>query len=144
MSESILDPTEHAKALGLLEREIVIWFTTVDAEGAPHAVPVWFLWHDGVVDMSSKPDAQHVRHVRAGSPVLLHLNAGGPHGDDVVILHGTATLEPDSAAARMDRFREAYLGKYADAIEAFGIPPEQLMQQYSTSIVFTPERVQAW
>jgi len=44
-----LDPADpvHADVLVRLASDHIGWFTTVRADGSPHAVPVWFLWHDG-------------------------------------------------------------------------------------------------
>ncbi len=36
-----------------LDSDVIGWFTTVRADGRPHAVPVWFLWRgDRAIIMS--------------------------------------------------------------------------------------------
>lgn len=135
---------EYDKARGMLENDIIAWFTTIGDDGVPHAVPVWFFWHDGRILVFSQPETVKVQHVRAGSPVLVHLHAGGPHGDDVVILTGTAEVSARSAAEWTEEIREPYLAKYAEAIEGFGLPVEALNERYSAALVFTPEKILAW
>lgn len=140
---TISDPV-HEKALRMLERDLIAWFTTIDADGAPRAVPVWFWWEDGRAHVMSKPDAVKVAHVQSGSPVLLHLHAGGPHGDDVVILHGTAEVSHESTAQWLSGRRADYLEKYGEAVEGYGMPIDEITQLFETHLVFTPTRVQAW
>lgn len=147
MTDTPFDPglrPEHDKALAMLQHDIIAWFTTVAEDGTPHAVPVWFMWHEGRVVIFSEPDTVKVAHVRRGSRALVHLEAGGPHGDDVVILTGTAEIHADDSLTYLERFREAYVRKYDEAIEAFGTQPDAMLAKYSTVIVMTPEKVLAW
>jgi PPOX class probable F420-dependent enzyme len=145
MSDPIdLSAPEHEKARRMLAHELIAWFTTVSPEGRPHAVPVWFFWHDGAAHVFSEPHTVKVRHVRAGSPVLLHLNAGGPFGDDVVILDGAAEVSDRDAASVLADFRDGYLEKYADAIADYGLPIEEIQAKFSAVLVFTPERLLTW
>src|SRR6478736_1471399 len=57
-----LDPADpvHADVLVRLASDHIGWFTTVRADGSPHAVPVWFLWHDGrVLEISDAYTAKY-------------------------------------------------------------------------------------
>jgi PPOX class probable F420-dependent enzyme len=135
---------QYDKARRMLQTDLIAWFTTVGPDGKPHAVPVWFFWHDGRVLIFSEPGTVKVRHLREGSPVLVHLHAGGPFGDDVVILHGRAEVSDRGAASWLGEFRDAYAEKYAAAIKAYGMPLEAIPEKFSTALVFTPERLQAW
>jgi PPOX class probable F420-dependent enzyme len=139
-----LSAPEYDKARRMLETDIIAWFTTVDADGAPHAVPVWFFWHEGRIVVFSQPHTVKVQHVKAGSPVLVHLQAGGPEGDDVVILSGSAEAHDGAAGEWLAKYADAYAAKYADAIEAFGMPAEAITDKYSTALVLTPENILAW
>ncbi|KAA9157352.1 hypothetical protein F6B41_05835, partial [Microbacterium lushaniae] len=141
----VIDPHEpaHVKALQLLQERLIAWFTTVDAAGRPHAVPVWFFWHDGRIIVFSEADTVKVTHVRRGSPVLVHLDTGA-FGSEVVILRGTATISERDAASWLAEFGEGYEKKYAAAIADYGMPLEGISATFSTAIVFTPERLQTW
>lgn len=76
--------------------------------------------------------------------MLVHLHAGGPTGDDVVVLRGTATVTPHGAAQWIEQFREPYTAMSATSIKAFGIPAEALAQRFSTLIEFRPRHLLAW
>ena len=133
----------HAAARTRLDSELIAWLITTKADGTPHPAPVWFFWHDGVFTIVSEPDTIKVKHLRRGSKATLHLDAG-PLGDDVAIFHGDTHLIPDGAADFLARFREPYVTKYAAAIEAYGMPLEEIGRVFSTVIEFTPTRLIAW
>lgn len=144
MTELFEKPEVREKALRMLADDLIAWFVTVAPDGAPHAVPVWFFWHGGRVYVFSEPETVKVRHVRAGSPVALHLQAGGKYGDDVVVLNGSAEIAAEPASEVLAPFRDAYAGKYAEAIADYGMPLEQIEQTFSTALVFTPASALAW
>ncbi|KRE22898.1 pyridoxamine 5'-phosphate oxidase family protein [Agromyces sp. Soil535] len=138
-----LEEPAHRMALEQLQSELIAWFTTVNSKGEPHAVPVWFLWHDGEVIVLSEPDAAKVSHVRHGSPVLLHLQ-GDRFGNQVVVLNGTAELSDRSATEWLDEIGDAYGTKYAEGMEESGVGLEPIAEKYSTVIVVTPTKLMAW
>ena len=53
----------HAAAAGRLQAEPIIWLTTVAKSGTPAPKPVWYLWHDGQILVSSQPRTAKVQHV---------------------------------------------------------------------------------
>ncbi|PWD51041.1 hypothetical protein C8046_10670 [Serinibacter arcticus] len=146
MTAFTFDPENdaHAKALGMLERDLIAWIVTTAEDGSPRAVPVWFFWHDGRLSILSEPGSHKVAHVRRGSPVLVHLQAGGPFGDDVVVLRGSAEVLDRGTLSWLEDHREAYSAKYAEAIEAYGMPIEDIVEKFSTVLTFTPEHLLAW
>ena len=138
------DDPIHAKALRMLDDDLIAWFVTTARDGSPRAVPVWFLWQGGRMVVMSEPETGKVAAIRRGAPVLMHLQAGGPFGDDVVILHGTAEDAEQSLSEWLAANREAFVDKYDEAIDSYGAPMDAIAEKYSTVIVFTPTRVQAW
>lgn len=132
-----------AMALERLRTEEVAWLTTVDRSGAPRSVPVWFFRQADVLLIISQPKTAKVRHIRAGSKVQFHLDTGAG-GDEIVILDGTATISPRSCADWMSEIEQEYRAKYDAAIEAFGTPLDQIVEQFSTVIEFAPTRLRAW
>lgn len=139
----VLDPASHADVLARLERDIIGWFTTVRADGSPHAVPVWFYWHDGRALVMSEPDTAKVRNVRRGSPVLLHLHTRAD-GDGVVILEGRGEFSERTSSEWLPEIGEGYQAKYAEAIAAYGMPLEAIGEKFSTVIEVVPTRLQSW
>jgi PPOX class probable F420-dependent enzyme len=128
----------------MLERDLIAWLVTIASDGTPRSVPVWFFWQDDRLLIVSEPVTLKVAAIRRGAPVLVHLQAGGPFGDDVVILHGRAEISPRSSADWLAANRDAYVAKYGDALDDYGTPLDDIAAKFSTLIVFTPERVQAW
>lgn len=140
-----LDPSDpaHAAVLERLATDVIGWFTTVRADGSPHAVPVWFFWHDGRVLVMSEPDTAKVRNVRRGSPVLLHLETE-PGGDGVVVLSGPGSVSERSSTEWLTEVGEAYEEKYRDAIVAFGMSLPDIAARFSVVLELTPTRLQHW
>ncbi|KQQ93830.1 hypothetical protein ASF62_06465 [Leifsonia sp. Leaf325] len=133
----------HVKALEKLDSEIIAWITTVRSDGAPRSVPVWFLWHEGAVLVMSEPTTAKVHAIRRGSPVQVHLETG-PFGSEVVILSGSAEISDTDATGWLPRIRDVYSTKYAEAMADYGMDIEPIMAQFSSVIVFTPEKLSAW
>jgi PPOX class probable F420-dependent enzyme len=138
------DDPAHAKALRMLEHDLIAWFVTLAPDGSPRSVPVWYFWDEDRMLVVSEPETLKVAAVRRGAPVLMHLDSGGPYGDDVVILRGHAEVSPLSTAEWLAHNREAYIAKYSEAIDDYGMALDDIAAKFSTLIVFTPERVQAW
>jgi PPOX class probable F420-dependent enzyme len=145
-SSALLDPAkpEHAKSQLKLENDLIAWFTTVSEHGVPHSVPVWFLWRDGKVYVFSEPDAVKTKHVRHGSPVLLHLEAGR-FGDDVTVLNGTAELSDRDTTAWLDEIGDDYATKYEEGMSESGVSGiRDVAAKFSTVIIVTPTELMAW
>ena len=82
------------------------WVVTVRADGRPHAMPVWGVWHGGAVCFSTDPASRKGRNLAANPEVVVHLESG----DDVVVVEGTAAPLTDPDA--LTRFADAYEAKY--------------------------------
>ena len=99
-----------ARIHGFLEREPVVWLSTVRPDGGPHLVPIWFWWDGEAVLVFSKPGAQKVRNLRAHPSVMLAL--GDAEDDfDVGLLRGRAELLESPTSEVLPA---AHLDKYAD------------------------------
>jgi len=139
-----IDKPAHAMARTRLGTDLIAWLVTTTADGRPHPAPVWFFWHEGLITILSEPDTLKVKHLQRGSQAVLHLDSGGAFGDEIVVVHGDTRLEPNGAAAWLERFREPFEAKYHAAIAAYGMPLEQFGETFSTRIDFTPTRLVAW
>jgi hypothetical protein len=82
------------------------WLCTTRPDGRPHAKPVWAVWIDGALLFSTSPASLTARNIAAGSPLTVHLESG----DRVAIFEGLP--EPLRDSAMLERFAEAYEGKY--------------------------------
>jgi PPOX class probable F420-dependent enzyme len=140
-----LDPADpdHASVLERLRLDEIGWFTSVRADGRPHAVPVWFLWHRGRVVVLSEPGATKVATVRRGSPVLLHLHTRDD-GDGVVILSGRARISERPAREWLPEIRADYTAKYATGMAAYGMGLDAIAERFHVVIEMVPTALQTW
>ena len=129
-----------ARILRFLEREPIVWLSTVRPDGSPHLVPIWFSWDGEALLIFSKPGAQKVRNLRARPSVMLAL--GDAEEDfDVGLIEGRAEL--------LDRpTREvlpaSHLAKYAGQLAAIGLDAETYAATYSQVIRIVPDDFLGW
>jgi len=128
------------RALGRLEREQIVWLTTVSQNGTPQPSPVWFLWDDGEVIVFSQPETPKVRAIKRNGRVSLNFNAT-EHGGDVVILQGTATVVAGGPAPTAF---PAYVAKYAGGLQSLNMTPEAFGDEYSQLIRVVPDRLRGF
>jgi PPOX class probable F420-dependent enzyme len=117
-----------------LDQELIIWLTTVRADGTPQPSPVWFLWIDQTVLIYSEPNKQKLRNIAQNSKVALNFNSD-QGGGAIAIITGEAQIDPQAPPA--DQI-SAYLEKYRAAIANIGITPAGFAQTYSVAIRVTP------
>jgi PPOX class probable F420-dependent enzyme len=139
----MIDPTTKAgaRALERLERERILWLTTVTAEGQPQTSPVWFLWLDGEILLVSRADAPRLASIRANPRVAANLDGNG-RGGDIVSIEGHARIVRDTTGPA--DIPPAYAAKYAELIAAEGWTLESFLADYPVEIRVRPTRVRAW
>ena len=104
--------------------------TTVTRAGAPLPRPIWFLWDgDESVVMYSQRGAR-VRNIEANPLVTLNFD-GNRKGGDIVVLTGTAAVDPDTPSA--DRSDE-YVAKYDKHIARLGMTPVTFAERYCVPV----------
>ena len=119
-----------ARVARRLREESVVWLTTVTPSGAPLPRPVGFLWDGGeVVSIYSQPGAR-VRNIAVNPKVTLNFDGDG-QGGDVVVLAGTAEVDPDAPPADEN---PPHLEKYAAQIERFGMTPASYAARFSVPV----------
>ncbi|MGB2695250.1 MAG: PPOX class F420-dependent oxidoreductase [Dehalococcoidia bacterium] len=92
-----------------LKEPNVAVLTTVDAKGSPHAAPIWYLYDDGVILISTGRGSQKHRNIERNPNVALVVDQRTlPYY--ALMLHGEA--EVGSGFSPEDRLRLAvrYLG----------------------------------
>jgi PPOX class probable F420-dependent enzyme len=132
MSFQIDETSEFgARAARHLREDTMVWLTTVTPTGAPVPSPVWFVWQEpDTVLMFSQPDSPRIRNLEANPRVALHFDGNGA-GGDIVVLSGTATMDPAAAPASDV---PAYTEKYGGDIERIGLDPESFSARYSVPV----------
>jgi PPOX class probable F420-dependent enzyme len=132
--------TDYGKrVVDRLQRETVIWLTTVDANGTPEPSPVWFLWTGSEILIFSQRNKPKLRNIARNQAVSLNFNSEG--GGNVVIFTGTAQLENAAPSAEE---REAYAQKYSNDIRRIGFTMEAFEQEYSVPVRVTPKKVRGF
>jgi general stress protein 26 len=95
-----------AEAERRLTDSVNYWVATVSADGVPHLMPVWGVWHAGLLWFSSGGRSRKVRNIGAAPRCTISIeDALSP-----VILSGVATITTDRAEIRT--FAEVANAKY--------------------------------
>jgi PPOX class probable F420-dependent enzyme len=135
-----MDTTAATRILRFLEREPVVWLSTVRPDGGPHLVPIWFWWDGEALLVFSKPHAQKVRNLREHPSVMLAL--GDAEADfDVGMIEGHAELLAAPTSVVMP---PAHVAKYARQLAAIGLTAEDYATTYSQVIRIQPVRFLPW
>jgi PPOX class probable F420-dependent enzyme len=123
-----------------LDADTLIWLTTVGSDGTPQPNPVWFIAEGTSVLIYNRPDAVRLAHIRRRPRVALNFDSAAD-GDDVVVLVGTATIEPDQAPAHeVDAYRE----KYAERAAGISGDMERFAAEYSVALRVEVDRVRGF
>jgi PPOX class probable F420-dependent enzyme len=121
-----------------LREEEVVWITTVDRRGTPQPVPVWFVWSDGAILISTPHRSAKLKNLAHHGRASVSFNATTT-GGDVVVLLGDAVVDALSTTERED-----YDSKYSDAMAGLGMTPDQFHAEYDTVIRFEPDRLRGF
>lgn len=129
-----------ARVTDFLEREPVLWLSTVGSDGAPCLVPTWFAWDGEAIVVLSKPGARKVRNVAEDPRVMIAL--GDADEDfDVAMLQARAELLPTPTPADLP---PGFAAKYADRIAGLGLTHAQFAATYAQVIRIVPTRALGW
>lgn len=123
-----------------LATRAVALLATVGADGAPLAMPMWFLHDPATLTMISVEGTQKVRNLRRDPRVCVVAEAGGGGGDirGVTVL-GRAEFLGDGPERRA--LIERFHGKYPRLVSLWGgraMPANRVMFNIA------PERVRTW
>lgn len=124
-----------------LRRPEIAVLATVGVGERPHAVPVWFLWEDGVAYFTTSRRAKKWRNIERNTRVALCINgATPPH--PAAIIEGTAAEAETPYGPLLRRIAQHYLGVAEGQrwFEALGPNPGT----GSVAVRITPERILSW
>jgi PPOX class probable F420-dependent enzyme len=123
-----------------LERESVVWLSSVRPDGSPHVVPLWFHWDGESILVFSKPGAQKVRNVRAEPRVMVAV--GEPSlAFDVELVDAVAELAHEPTSCLLS---DVFARKYADLADRAGITFDRFAAVYEQPIWIRPTRWLDW
>jgi PPOX class probable F420-dependent enzyme len=123
----------------LATKEVVV-LATVQADGAPLAMPMWFLHDPAALAMISVDGTQKVRNLRRDPRVCVVAEAVSDRGEiRGVTVIGKVEFLPDGAERRalVDQFHAKYSGLQR-LWNGRAMPPNRVMFR------ITPARVRSW
>jgi PPOX class probable F420-dependent enzyme len=126
----------NALALTALRHDPVVWLSSVQRDGRPHLVPVWFHWDGERIVAFSKPHARKVDNLREEPRVMLAVGTPGPEFE-VELIEATAEL-PNRPAAEI--IPDGFGAKYRELLRRAGLSVQRFAEVYSQPIVLTPTR----
>jgi PPOX class probable F420-dependent enzyme len=130
-----------ARAARRLRKDLIAWLVTVSADGTPQPTPVWFLDDGSTILVYSAPKQAKLRNIQRNPHVALHLDSR-KHGDDIVIVTGTATVDGEALPVHHN---DAYVKKYGVEIVRIGLrTPETMAKTYSVAIRIVPAKVRGF
>jgi PPOX class probable F420-dependent enzyme len=120
-------------AQALLARPILGRLATASREGQPHVVPVWFLWEDDLLWISSYSSTRKVMDLEQNPKCALVVDLEkAVDGLSAVMFEGRAEListPPEAIRQRIERIYAKYLG------------PEGLLEPDPQSWLNSPENL---
>jgi len=128
-------PNRHQADVAL-RSDPVVWLSSVQGDGRPHVVPVWFHWDGERIVAFSKPGARKVENLRGRPAVMLAVGTPGPDFE-VELIEATAEL-PDTPAARV--MPRGFGRKYRDLLARAGLTLQRFTEVYSQPIILKPTR----
>jgi PPOX class probable F420-dependent enzyme len=123
----------------LATKEVVV-LGTVQADGAPLAMPMWFLNDAGALTMLSVEATQKVRNLRRDPRVCVVAESGTRGDIRGVAIQGRAEFLADSPERRqlVERFHAKYRPELERLWGGRAMPPSRVMFR------IVPGRVRAW
>jgi len=119
-----------------LREDPVVWLSSVQPDGRPHLVPVWFHWDGERIVAFSKPHARKVDNLRGQPSVMLAVGTPGPDFE-VELIEATAELPEESAASLIPA---GFGAKYRELLRRAGLTVQRYAEVYSQPIVLRPTR----
>lgn len=124
------------QAEAALRHDPVVWLSSVQADGRPHLVPVWFHWDGERIVAFSKPHARKLANMRGMPRVMLAV--GTPGADfEVELIEAVAEL-PDSSTTEV--MPSGFGAKYRDLLRRANLTVQRFAEVYSQPIVLRPMR----
>ncbi len=117
------DPTTWAEVLARLDRAQVALFTTVRADGRPHATPVAFVRHEGAIVVTTGVDEQKARNLAHTKGCLLSAGSDALDEGLDVVLEAIAERVTDTPA--LQAIAAAYVDRYGESFR-FGVEGDHL------------------
>jgi PPOX class probable F420-dependent enzyme len=125
-----------AELAGFLATEWTARVATVDADGWPHVVPLWFVWQGGSLLVNTTRGNRTVRNVEADSRAAVTVDDGERY-DELrgVVLRGRLAEVQDDVGDVTAAFGDKYFG---------GNPPHFASWRNRLFLRMEPEHIASW
>jgi PPOX class probable F420-dependent enzyme len=123
-----------------LDSEVVGWLTTVSPTGQPQSSVVWFLREGEELLIYSQPKATKLINIAANPRVAFNLR-GDPHGDEIVTIEASATIDLTPTPAHEV---PSYVAKYEGEIKRLGWTPPEFAGGYPVLVRLRIDRIRSW
>ncbi len=91
--------------------------STINPDGTPHTMPIWYEWRDQQIHVSTQSRQRKVQNIERDPRVTVLIDTNDfPYRG--VMIYGTAELDFDDAARKRVSIFERYIGTRADATAA--------------------------
>ena len=87
-----------------LQTEQNLWLATVRPTGAPHLVPIWFVWVAGRIYLCTGADSVKVRNLRQNPHVSIALE----DGTQPIVIEGQAQVIEAAPQPVIEAFKKKY------------------------------------
>jgi len=119
-----------------LDKALIIWITTVRADGQPQSAPVWYVREGDEIRIWSL-DGARVKNIQQNPKVSLHLNDNG-RGDDVVTMEGEATIDRSAAPGSANR---EFAKRYQPLLDSYKQTWDWFDRDYPVPLRIKPTRI---
>lgn len=121
-----------------LARPLVAHLAIVRANRTPQLVPMWFLYENGAIYMSTRVNAAKLKHIRANPHVAVVVDVmEAPLKNKVVTIEGTAQIETTGVKDVVTKIYRKYLGPEAAKSPA----AQHNINEPRVILKITPERI---
>jgi len=128
--------TLQAKEIDLVEKRIMGKIATIQMDGLPHVVPVWFRYEHGKFIITTPEKSVKVRNIRRDSRVSLLID----DAYEYVLVKGKAVINP---RGNVEKETERQAVRYLGEEEGRKIVPEILKIKHVIAEV-TPEAISSF
>lgn len=135
-----MDISMTQKELGeFLSKPILARIATVGKNSAPHIAPMWFVYENGTLIISTGRDAAKIKNIKNNPAVAVSIDTTeGGFQSGGVILRGKAELVEKDTLEITKKIYKKYLGSLDNPMA------KQLLQLPRTVIKLKPQKIFSW
>lgn len=112
-----MPPLDDPELAELLQGPHLARLSTIDPDGTPHTMPIWYEWRDGMIHVSTQANQRKVKNMARDPRVTVLVDTSDfPYRG--VMIHGLAELDYDDAVDKRVSIFERYIDGHENAVRA--------------------------